>query len=248
MQEISLEKLLETGAYFGHQTRRWNPKMTEYVYAVRDGVHIFDLIKTKQAIAEALEALKDASKTQKTILFVGPKKQSREAIREVATVTGYPFVNQRWLGGTLTNFDQIKSSVEQLETLKKDLESGEYKDYTKKERLLIERRIEKLEKFVGGLSNLKEIPDLIFIVDTHRERGAVIEAQKLGIPIVGIVDTNADPTEIDYPIPMNDDATAAISYVLELVKESVLEGKSKKTKTEKSSDTKKKTKKTKSKK
>src|SRR3989344_4996216 len=203
MQEISLEKLLETGAYFGHQTRRCNPKMEDYVYDVRDGVHIFDLIKTKQAIAQALEVLKKASTEGKTILFVGPKKQSKDKLTEVAKATGYPYVNQRWLGGTLTNFGQIRSSVEQLGKLKNDLESGAFADYTKKERLLIERRVQKLEKFVGGLVTLKSMPDLMVVVDTHRERGAIIEATRLRIPVVGIVDTNSDPGEVEYPIPMN---------------------------------------------
>lgn len=219
---IDLEKLLETGAHFGHQTKRWNPKMQDYVYGVRDGVYILDLIKTKKALEEALDAIRKAVKEKKSILFVGTKKQSRDKIKEIGEATGYPYVDIRWLGGTLTNFEQIRSSVKHLDELKEGMKSGEFKDRTKKERLLIDREIEKLERMVGGLRKLESKPDLMVIVDIKREKGALIEAKRNGVTTIGIVDTNSDPDEVDYPIPMNDDATAAVSYVLELIKDAIM--------------------------
>lgn len=220
--KISPEKLLETGAHFGHQTKRWNPRMGHYIYATRDGVSIFDLIKTKDALEQALNVLEDATKNGKLVLLLGTKRQVQEKLREVAEKTGSPFVDERWLGGTLTNFEQIKDSVKRLNTMKEEREAGEYKEYTKKERLLIDRDIEKLERKVGGLNTLDRVPDVIFIVDTHKEHSAVAEANKLGIEVVGIVDSNGDPTDIDWPIPMNDDASAALDYVLDLVSEALL--------------------------
>lgn len=221
MVDINLEKLLEAGAHFGHQTKRWNPKMREYIYGVKDGISIFDLIKTKAHLEEALGVLEEAVKLQKLVLFLGAKRQVQAKMREVAEAVNAPFVVERWLGGTLTNFDQIKRSVAKLSDMKRAREAGEYKEFTKKERLLIDREIEKLEKTVGGLSQLSRNPDIIFIVDTHKERSAVAEAKKMGVPVMGIVDTNADPTDITWPIPMNDDASAALDYVMDLVKETM---------------------------
>lgn len=218
MIDINLEKLLEAGAHFGHQTKRWNPKMGEYIYGVKDGISIFDLIKTKEKLEEALKILDEAAKSHKLVLFLGAKRQVQVKMREVAEAVGAPFVVERWLGGTLTNFDQIKKSVHKLADMKKAREEGEYKEFTKKERLLIDREIEKLEKTVGGLAQLNRNPDIIFVVDTHKEASAVAEAKKMGVPVMGIVDTNADPTDITWPIPMNDDASAALDYVLDLVK------------------------------
>lgn len=219
---VSLEKLLEAGAHFGHQTKRWNPKMGEYIYGVKDGISIFDLVKTKEGLEKALEVLAKASKDNQLILFVGTKRQVKDKVKEVALAVNSPFINERWLGGTLTNFEQIKSSVKKLETMKREREAGDYKEFTKKERLLIDRDIEKLEKMVGGLVLLGRVPDMMFIVDTHKEGSAVKEALKMGVPVVGIVDTNADPTDITYPIPMNDDASAALEYVLNLIQETML--------------------------
>lgn len=221
MLDIDLEKLLETGAHFGHQTKRWNPKMAPYIYGVKEGVSIFDLVKTKEMLGQALEVLKKASQEGKVVLFVGTKRQIQEKTREVAESLGQPYVSGRWLGGTLTNFDQIKASVKKLQDMKEAREKGEYKEYTKKERLLIDREIASLEKKVGGLANLSGPPDFIFIVDTHKESSAVREAAKTGVTIIGITDSNADPTLIDWPIPMNDDASAALGYVLDLVKEAM---------------------------
>ena len=221
MITASAEKLLEAGAHFGHQTKRWNPKMGQYIYGTREGVSVFDLIKTKEALEQALSVLENAAKEKKLVLFLGTKRQVQEKLAEVANATNSPYVNERWLGGTLTNFEQIKNSVKKLNQMRENKDKGEYKELTKKERLLIDRDIAKLERKVGGLELLDRIPDIIFIVDTHKEKSAVVEAAKTGVEIIGIVDSNADPTDIDWPIPMNDDASAALDYVLELVKEAM---------------------------
>lgn len=225
--KVSAEELLDKGAHFGHQAKRWNPKMAPYLYGVQDGIHVFDLIKTKAVLEEALAFLKESSKTGKVILFVGCKKQAREKTKEVALATSSPYFIERWLGGTLTNFDQILKSIKKLIDMKAKMVGGEYSNFTKKERLLIDREIARLDRFFGGISTLTKIPDILFVVDTHKESGAVKEARSVGIKTVGIVDSNADPDLVDYPIPMNDDATKAIEYVLELVKEAILNGKTK---------------------
>lgn len=224
--KVDVKKLLEAGAHFGHQSRRWNPKMAQYLYGVQDGVHVFDLIKTKKALEEALDILKNAAKEGKSIIIVGTKKQAKEKVEEIAKACGCFYVNERWLGGTLTNFEQIKRSIQKLADMKKKKETGGYASFTKKERILIDREIERLERFFGGLSGLDKLPDLLFIVDTKRQTGAVKEAVFKNIEVVGIVDSNSDPTQVDYPIPMNDDATRALDYVLSLVRDAVLEGKS----------------------
>jgi small subunit ribosomal protein S2 len=221
MTDISLEKLLETGAHFGHQTKRWNPKMAPYIYGVKEGISIFDLVKTKEALEAALQILEEAVKSGKLVLFVGAKRQVKDKIREVAVGLNMPYVDERWLGGTLTNFDQVKSSVRRLSDMTAAREAGEYRQHTKKERLLIDREIEKLERKVGGLMGLTRLPDIMFVVDTHKEYSAVREANKMGVTVVGLTDTNADPTLVDWPIPMNDDASAALEYVLDLVKETM---------------------------
>lgn len=231
--KVDVKKLLETGAHFGHQARRWNPKMAPYLFGIQDGVHVFDLIKTKKALDEALKALSEAGKKGNKILLVGTKKQAKDKVREVGQSSGCFFVTERWLGGTLTNFDQIKKSLTKLADMKKKMEGGEYKNFTKKERLLIEREIERLERFFGGLTGLEDLPDMLFIVDTKRQSGAVKEAKEKGIEVAGIVDSNSDPTLIDYPIPMNDDATRAVGYVLDKVSEAILEGKKGKSKSKK---------------
>lgn len=213
----SLEKLLEVGAHFGHQKKRWNPKMGEYIYGVKEGISIFDLVKTKAALEEALVFLTTAAKDKKLILFVGTKRQGRDKLVEVAKSLGAPYVDERWLGGTLTNFSQIRDSVENLDKMIDARQKGEYNEYTKKERLLIDRDIEKLEKKVGGLRLLNRVPDVMFILDTHQERAAVREAIACKVETVGIVDSNADPDDVQWPIPMNDDASAALEYVLDLV-------------------------------
>ena len=225
--KISLEKLLEAGAHFGHQARRWNPKMSPYLYGVEEGIHIFDLPKTKIALEEALEVLNKAAGEGKIILLLGTKKQVKDKIIEVGKETGCPYVSERWLGGTLTNFEQIKRTIDKLADMKVKMAEGEYAKYTKKERLLIERDIARMERFLGGITKLEKLPDILFIVDTHKEKGAVKEATKAKIETVGIVDTNADPTLVDYPIPMNDDASKALDYVMDLVKDAIMEGQKK---------------------
>ena len=219
--KVSAKELLASGAHFGHQARRWNPKMAPYLYGVQDGVHVFDLIKTKELLEEALKKLREHSIKGSRILLLGTKKQVKDKIAEVATEAGCFYVNERWLGGTITNFPQIKKSLDRLKDMKSKKEKGEYNNFTKKERLLIDREITRLEGFFGGISELEDLPEILFIVDTKREAGAAKEARSKGIETIGIVDSNCDPTLIDYPIPMNDDATKALEYVLALVGEAI---------------------------
>jgi small subunit ribosomal protein S2 len=223
--KVSLDELVRSGAHFGHQSRRWNPKMKPFLYGIKDGVHVFDLAKTSEKLTEALEFIKKSSKEGKKILILGTKKQAKEKVAKVAEEAGCFYVNERWLGGTFTNFDQIRKSTQKLADMKKKMAEGEYKSFTKKERLLLEREIARLERFFGGIAEITEVPDVLVVIDTKREVGAIKEAQMAGVDTVAIVDSNCDPTIVDYPVPMNDDATKAIAYVLELVKDAVLEGK-----------------------
>lgn len=223
--KISLEELLQVGAHFGHQTKRWNPKMEEYLYGSESGVHLFDLTKTKPLFEEALDFLKSASKEGKTILLLGTKKQIKDKIRAVAEKLGLPYVNERWLGGTISNFDQMRKSLKKLEEMKEKMATGAYSEFTKKERLLIEREITRLERFFGGLSGLTKTPDILFVIDTKKESSAVKESSRKGVTIVGMVDSNADPDLVDYVIPMNDDAAKAVEYVLDKVAEVIEDGK-----------------------
>jgi small subunit ribosomal protein S2 len=224
--KVSLDQLLDSGAHFGHQTRRWNPKMEEYLYGSENGVHIFDLTKVKPLIEEALEFITRSVKEGKTILILGTKKQVKDKVAEVAERVGVPYVNERWLGGTISNFSQMQRSLKKMEEMKVNMTSGFYNKYTKKERLLIDREIARLERFFGGIKNLTNVPDVLFVIDTKREAGAVHEANARKVPVVGIVDSNSDPDPIDYPIPMNDDASKALEYILDLVGQAIDEGKS----------------------
>ncbi len=219
--DVSAQKLVEAGAHFGHQMRRWNPRMEEYLYKVQDNTFVFDLIKTKALLEEALELMATSVAEGKKILFVGTKKQLKDKVMEIAKATNNFYVTERWLGGTFTNFEQIKKSLRKMEDMKKNLANGEYAGYTKRERLLISREVEKFERMIGGLAGMEKIPDIVFVVDTHKESTAVSEARKLKVPVIGIVDSNGNPDDVDYPIPMNDDATQAVSYVLDLVKEAL---------------------------
>jgi small subunit ribosomal protein S2 len=221
---VSLKELIESGAHFGHQARRWNPRMEEYIYAEKEGVHVFDLVKTKAKLEEALEYITQASKEGKQFLFLGTKKQAVEATESVAKKTNSFYVTERWLGGTITNFEQIRRSTQKLADMQSKMEKGEYKGYTKKERLLMEREIERLKRFFGGLVDYNDLPEVLIVVDTRRELSAVKEAAAKGITTVGLVDTNSDPLTVDYEIPMNDDASKAIEYVLGLIGEAILEG------------------------
>lgn len=225
MLDITLEELLEAGCHFGHQVRRWNPKMAPYIYGAREGVHIFDLAKTREGLLAAAEAAKQVASQDGTILFVGTKRQAKDIVQEAALRVNMPRVTTRWLGGTLTNFEQIRRSVDNFLEMKKTREAGEYKEYTKHERLLIDKKIEEFERKFGGLVNLKKLPEMLFIVDTHEERSAVLEALQKDIPIVGFVDTNSDPTEVDWPIPANDDAVKSIALIVEFITKAIEEGK-----------------------
>lgn len=228
--KISLEDLLESGAHFGHQVRRWNPKVKEFVYGEADGVHIFDLVKTKEALETALAEITKYVKEGKSILLLATKKQAKDKGLEILNETGISVVTERWLGGTITNFNQIKKSIDKLADIKEKLGSGFFAKYTKKERVLIEREKDRLERFFGGITNLKSTPDMLIVVDIRKEITAIKEANRKKIKIVGIVDTNSDPNMVDFPIPMNDDATKALHLVLEYIKLAILEGQSKKVK------------------
>ena len=223
--KVSLEELLDSGAHFGHQTRRWNPKMGEYLYGQENGVHIFDLTKTKPQIEEALSFLTRSVKEGKTVLILGTKKQIKDKVAEVAQKAGVPYVNERWLGGIISNFPQMQKSIKKMEEMKSNMVAGLYNKYTKKERLLIDREITRLERFFGGIKTLTNVPDILFVIDTKREAGAVYEANAKKVKVVGIVDSNSDPDLVDYPIPMNDDASKALEYILDLFKQTVKEAK-----------------------
>ncbi len=224
MKDISLKDLLETGGHFGHQTVRWNPKMKPYLFAAREGVHIFDLAKTKQGLEEAYAYVKAVASQGGKILFLGTKRQSREIVEKTAQKVGMPYVSERWLGGTITNFEQIKKSLTKLGQMKEKREAGEYKELTKKEQLLIDREILRLEKFFGGLGHLETPPEAIFIVDVKREFSAALEAKRRDIKVVAMVDSNADPDLVDYVIPINDDAVQAIEFVVGCLGEAIEEG------------------------
>ncbi len=231
--KISLKELLESGAHIGHQTKRWNTKMQEYLYGSQEGVHIFDLTITKEKLEEALSLLTQTTKEGKAILLVCTKKQAKVKAKEVAAETGIYCVTERWLGGTLTNFEQIDKSLKKLKEMKEKMAAKEYSHFTKKERLLLDKEIARLERFFGGMSGLESPPSLMVVVDIRREIGAVKEAQKMGIETIGIVDSNTDPGLVDYPIPMNDDASKALEYVLDLMQQAILEGKKKTSKKKK---------------
>jgi small subunit ribosomal protein S2 len=221
---VSLEDLLEAGSHFGHIVRRWNPKMSSYIWMARDGVHIFDLAKTAEKLEQACNYLYESARDGKVIIFVGTKRQAADVVKEVATNSGIPYVSERWLGGTLTNWGQFKSRVKHMEELKEKRAAGAFSKYTKKEQLLIDREIEKLERFFGGLAKLERVPDVVFIVDTHKERVAVREARAKGVKVVGITDSNANPDLVDFPVPANDDAIRSIKLITELAGQAVEAG------------------------
>lgn len=224
MAVISMKQLLEAGVHFGHQTRRWNPKMAEYIFTDRNGIYIIDLQKTVKKVDEAYYFVRDLIADGKTILFVGTKKQAQEAVREEANRCGMFFVNQRWLGGTLTNFQTIRRRIDRLHVLEKMEADGTFQVLPKKEVAELLHEKEKLEKFLGGIKDMKNLPGALFIIDPRKERIAVAEARKLGIPIVAIVDTNCDPDEIDLVIPGNDDAIRAVKLLTAKMADAVVEG------------------------
>lgn len=224
MGVIQMKQLLEAGVHFGHQTRRWNPKMAEYIFTERNGIYIIDLQKTVKKIEEAYYFVRDIIADGGSILFVGTKKQAQDAIREEAERTGMFYVNARWLGGMLTNFKTIRRRVERLYQLEKMAEDGTMELLPKKEVIKLNLEREKLEKFLGGIKEMKELPSAMFVVDPRKEKNAIAEAHKLGIPVIAIVDTNCDPEEADYPIPGNDDAIRAVKLIAATIGNAVIEG------------------------
>ena len=224
MAVVSMKQLLEAGVHFGHQTRRWNPKMNEYIYCERNGIHIIDLQKTVGKLEEAYNFVRELAEKGETVLFVGTKKQAQEAIKEEALRCGMYYVNARWLGGMLTNFKTMRGRVDRLNQLKKMQEDGTFDMLPKKEVMKHMGEIAKLEKYLGGVTEMKKIPAALFVVDPRKERNAINEARKLNIPIVAIVDTNCDPDEIDYVIPGNDDAIRAIKLIASVMANAIQEG------------------------
>ncbi len=223
MSVVTMKSLLESGVHFGHQTKRWNPKMARFIFSQRNGIHIIDLQKTSACIVEAYDAVRAVVKQGKTVLFVGTKKQAQQAIETEAKRCGMPYINNRWLGGMLTNFSTIKKSISTLKKIEKMENDGTFESLTKKEVSLLTKQKIKLEKNLGGIKDMKDLPGAIFIIDTKKEAIAVAEAKRLGIPVIAVVDTNCDPTDITYPIPGNDDAIRAISLFVEIIANAVID-------------------------
>jgi len=224
MSVISMKQLLEAGVHFGHQTRRWNPKMAPYIFTERNGIYIIDLQQTVQLIDNAYEAVKEVSAAGGHVLFVGTKKQAQEAIKQEAIRSGMYYVNQRWLGGMLTNFKTIKKRINLLFELEKMEANGTFEVLPKKEVIQLKLKKERLERFLGGIKNMPSLPSIVFVVDPKKERNAIAEAKLLNIPVIGIVDTNCDPDDIDYVIPGNDDAIRAVKLITSKMSDAVAEG------------------------
>ncbi len=225
MAVVAMKQLLEAGVHFGHQTRRWDPKMAEYIFQARNGIHIIDLQKTSKKLDEAYEFMKQQAEEGKTVLFVGTKKQAQECMKEAAQKCGMFYVDQRWLGGMLTNFGTIRKRVDRLKELETMQEDGTFDVLPKKEVIILKKEMEKLEKNLGGIKDMTEIPGVIFLVDPKKERIAILEAKKLNIPVVGLIDTNCNPEEVDYAIPGNDDAIRAVKLIADVMANAVIEGK-----------------------
>ncbi|MBQ3415241.1 MAG: 30S ribosomal protein S2 [Clostridia bacterium] len=225
MAVVAMKQLLEAGVHFGHQTRRWDPKMAEYIFQARNGIHIIDLQKTSKKLDEAYEFVKGQVEEGKTVLFVGTKKQAQECMKDAAIACGMYYVDQRWLGGMLTNFDTIQARIKRLKDLETMEQDGTFEVLPKKEVILLKKEMEKLEKNLGGIKEMQELPGVIFLVDPKKERIAILEAKKLNIPVVGLVDTNCNPEELDYPIPGNDDAIRAVKLIADCIANAVVEGK-----------------------
>ena len=224
MAVVAMKQLLEAGVHFGHQTKRWDPKMAEYIYQARNGIHIIDLQKTSKKIDEADKFIKDVAEVGKTILFVGTKKQAQECVKDAAIKSNMFYVDQRWLGGMLTNFKTIRKRIERLNKLEEMENDGTFDVLPKKEVAALKNEKEKLEKNLGGIRDMKEMPGAMFVVDPKNERIAVLEAKKLNIPIVGLVDTNCNPEDVDYPIPGNDDAIRAVKLITDVMANAIIEG------------------------
>jgi small subunit ribosomal protein S2 len=224
MSVISMKQLLEAGVHFGHQTRRWNPKMAPYIFTERNGIYIIDLQKTVKKIEQAYAFIRSVSEQGGTVLFVGTKKQAQEAMVEESERCGMYYVNQRWLGGTLTNFQTIQKRIRRLQELRAMESNGTFEVLPKKEVITLRHEMEKLEKFLGGISEMTRVPDALFVIDPRKEKNAISEAKRLGIPVVAIVDTNCDPDEIDYVIPGNDDAIRAVKLLASKMADAIIEG------------------------
>ena len=224
MAVVAMKQLLEAGVHFGHQTRRWDPKMAEYIFQARNGIHIIDLQKTSKKLDEAYAFMKEQAEEGKTVLFVGTKKQAQECMKDAAQMSNMYYVNQRWLGGMLTNFGTIRKRVERLKELEAMQEDGTFDVLPKKEVILLKKEMEKLEKNLGGIKDMTEIPGVLFVVDPKKERIAILEARKLGIPVVGLIDTNCNPEDLDYPIPGNDDAIRAVKLIADTMANAIIEG------------------------
>ncbi len=224
MAVVAMKQLLEAGVHFGHQTRRWDPKMAEYIFQARNGIHIIDLQKTSKKLDEAYAFVKEQAEEGKTVLFVGTKKQAQECMKEAAQKCGMYYVDQRWLGGMLTNFGTIQGRIQRLKDLETMQEDGTFDRLPKKEVILLKKEMEKLEKNLGGIKEMNELPGVIFLIDPKKERIAILEAKKLGIPVVGLIDTNCNPEEVDYPIPGNDDAIRAVKLIADVMANAVIEG------------------------
>ena len=225
MSVVAMKQLLEAGVHFGHQTRRWDPKMAEYIFQARNGIHIIDLQKTSKKLDEAYEFVREQAEEGKTILFVGTKKQAQECMREAAQKCGMYYVDQRWLGGMLTNFETIKKRIKRLKDLETMEQDGTFDVLPKKEVIGLKKEMEKLETNLGGIKEMDKLPGVIFLVDPKKERIAILEAKRLNIPTVGIVDTNCNPEDLDYPIPGNDDAIRAVKLIADVMANAVVEGK-----------------------
>ena len=225
MAVVAMKQLLEAGVHFGHQTRRWDPRMAEYIFQARNGIHIIDLQKTSKKLDEAYEFIRSQAEEGKTILFVGTKKQAQECIKEAAEKCGMYYVDQRWLGGMLTNFKTIRKRIERLNKLEEMEQDGTFEVLPKKEVILLKKEMEKLQTNLGGIKDMEEMPGVIFLVDPKKEYNAISEAKKLNIPTVGIVDTNCNPEVLDYPIPGNDDAIRAVKLITDVIANAVIEGK-----------------------
>lgn len=223
MGVISMKALLEAGVHFGHQTRRWNPKMAKYIYTSRNGIHIIDLQKTSECIDVAYKAMFDIVQTGGRVLFVGTKKQSQDPVKEEAIRSGQFYVDKRWLGGTLTNFKTIKRSIKKLHDLYKMESDGTFAVLPKKEVIGLRKEMDRLEKFLGGIKDMKNLPEAVFIIDPRKERNAILESKKLGIPVFGIIDTNCDPDEVDYIIPANDDALRSVKLIVSKMADAIIE-------------------------
>ena len=224
MAVVAMKQLLEAGVHFGHQTRRWDPKMAEYIFQARNGIHIIDLQKTSKKLDEAYAFMKEQAEAGKTVLFVGTKKQAQECMKQAAEKSGMYYVNQRWLGGMLTNFGTIRKRVERLNELETMQEDGTFDVLPKKEVILLKKEMEKLQKNLGGIKEMKEIPGVLFVVDPKKERIAILEARKLNIPVVGLIDTNCNPEDVDYAIPGNDDAIRAVKLIADVMANAIVEG------------------------